>query len=209
MTYLCVSRDPSPIRLLPALLGGWLLLGACVTVNIYFPAAAAEKAADTIIRDVWGRTSPSPQREGAEPGASGTHHHAHRALVALSWLVPPVQAQQANIDISTPAIQSLRASMRTRHAQLKAYYDSGAIGLTPNALLDVRDLGAVPLPSRNALRKLVADENRDRDALYREIAVANGHPEWEAQIRATFARQWVDNASSGWWYGGPGGWAQK
>lgn len=26
---------------------------ACVTINIYFPAAAAEKAADKIIDDVW------------------------------------------------------------------------------------------------------------------------------------------------------------
>ncbi|KAF0844474.1 hypothetical protein FNL37_1924 [Methylovorus glucosotrophus] len=30
-----------------------LLLPACVTINIYFPAAAAEKAADRIIDDVW------------------------------------------------------------------------------------------------------------------------------------------------------------
>ena len=30
-----------------------LVLPACVTINIYFPAAAAEKAADKIIDDVW------------------------------------------------------------------------------------------------------------------------------------------------------------
>jgi len=29
------------------------ILSACVTINIYFPAAAAEKAADKIIDDVW------------------------------------------------------------------------------------------------------------------------------------------------------------
>jgi hypothetical protein len=27
--------------------------GGCVTINIYFPAAAAEKAADKIIDEVW------------------------------------------------------------------------------------------------------------------------------------------------------------
>lgn len=35
----------------------WLLMGlalsGCVTINIYFPAAAAEKAADRIIEEVW------------------------------------------------------------------------------------------------------------------------------------------------------------
>jgi len=30
-----------------------LSLSACVTINIYFPAAAAEKAADKIIDEVW------------------------------------------------------------------------------------------------------------------------------------------------------------
>ncbi|MDD2775594.1 MAG: hypothetical protein PHU06_06535 [Gallionella sp.] len=28
-------------------------LSACVTINIYFPAAAAEKAADKIIEEIW------------------------------------------------------------------------------------------------------------------------------------------------------------
>ncbi len=36
---------------------------ACVTINIYFPAAAAEKAADRIIDDVW------QLRERATPAA--------------------------------------------------------------------------------------------------------------------------------------------
>ena len=30
-----------------------LMLTGCVTINIYFPAAAAEKAADRIIDEVW------------------------------------------------------------------------------------------------------------------------------------------------------------
>ena len=32
---------------------GCALLYGCVTINIYFPAAAAEKAADKIIDEVW------------------------------------------------------------------------------------------------------------------------------------------------------------
>ncbi len=38
---------------LGALLGGALICAGCVTINIYFPAAAAEKAADRIIDEVW------------------------------------------------------------------------------------------------------------------------------------------------------------
>ncbi|MDZ4201517.1 MAG: hypothetical protein U1C96_05145 [Gallionella sp.] len=40
------------IRKVSIILAG-LVLSACVTINIYFPAAAAEKAADKIIDEVW------------------------------------------------------------------------------------------------------------------------------------------------------------
>lgn len=36
-----------------SLAAGLVALPACVTINIYFPAAAAEKAADKIIDEVW------------------------------------------------------------------------------------------------------------------------------------------------------------
>jgi len=41
-------------------------LPACVTINIYFPAAAAEKAADKIIDDVW------QLKNGAEKPSTNT-----------------------------------------------------------------------------------------------------------------------------------------
>lgn len=43
-----------------------LALSACVTINIYFPAAATEKAADKIIDEIWqaqpnASTTPTPE----------------------------------------------------------------------------------------------------------------------------------------------------
>jgi hypothetical protein len=43
-------------------------LASCVTINIYFPAAAAEKAADKIIDEVW-QLKKSEQKP-ADPAAS-------------------------------------------------------------------------------------------------------------------------------------------
>lgn len=52
----------------PLVLSLLLLLTACVTINIYFPAAAAEKAADQIIDEVWHTQEPAkpapPQEKG-------------------------------------------------------------------------------------------------------------------------------------------------
>lgn len=37
-------------------------LSACVTINIYFPAAAAEKAADKIIDEIWQLKKPEEKK---------------------------------------------------------------------------------------------------------------------------------------------------
>ena len=74
----------------------------------------------------------------------------------------------------------------------------------------MRDQKLVPMQERNSLKSLLSKENQDRSALYKEIAKANGHPEWEAEIRNTFAKRWVGNAPSGWWYQNKqGAWKQK
>ena len=194
-----------------------LALSACVTINVYFPAAAAEKAADKIIEDVWGGDKSSEsatKREDDKQTAVREEAGAQRVLLAaaasvLNFIVPPAQAQ-ANLNVDTPAIRQLTQSMEARHAQLKKYYDAGAIGLTRDGLVQVRDQNLVPLPERNSVRKLVAEENADRSNLYREIAAANGHAEWEADIRTTFAERWATKAPSGWWYQDESGsWKQK
>jgi uncharacterized protein YdbL (DUF1318 family) len=131
--------------------------------------------------------------------------------LALDFVIPAAQAQtQPNLDISSPEIQRITASMEARHASLLAYYNSGAVGLTAKGDVALRDAALIPLPSRNATRGLVNEENADRAALYRQIAVANGQPQWESQIRGVFAQRWIARASSGWWYQDAGGsWKQK
>jgi hypothetical protein len=44
-----------------AILLSLLLLTGCVTINIYFPASAAEKAADMIIDEVWQSRGEAPK----------------------------------------------------------------------------------------------------------------------------------------------------
>jgi starvation-inducible outer membrane lipoprotein len=44
---------------------------------------------------------------------------------------------------------------------------------------------------------------------YKEIAQANGHQEWQAEIQSTFAGRWIDKAQAGWWVQGAGGWVKK
>lgn len=186
-----------------------LLLASCVTINIYFPEAAAEKAADRIIEDVWGEdaANSSEQTPAAEP-QSQLNKDLPVALQLLNWLVSPAQAQP-DININSPAITTLQAKMKARHEQLQPFYQSGAIGLTQDGLVTLHDAKAVALKDRNVVNTLIAEENQDRKALYAEIARANGHPEWQADIQETFARRWISNAAKGWWYQQNGSWQQK
>jgi uncharacterized protein YdbL (DUF1318 family) len=192
-----------------------LLGAACVTINVYFPAAAAEKAADQFIDGVWQKSAPpaATDQKPADKTSSLTPYSepvtVTFARTVLESIVPAAEAADVDLDVNSPAIRAIQASMAQRHSQLAKYYDSGAIGLTADGLVDVRDQNAVPLPERVPLRKLVADDNRDRAQLYSEMAKANGHPEWEADIRSAFARRWIARAQSGWYYKEGANWVQK
>ena len=121
---------------------------------------------------------------------------------ASTWAV-------ADIEINTPGVVAVTQSMQARYAHLASHYASGAVGLTADGLIAVRDASAVPLAERQAVNVLVTAENNDRKALYREIARANGHPEWADEIRNTFAQRWILRAQAGWWIQGPKGWVKK
>jgi uncharacterized protein YdbL (DUF1318 family) len=207
-------------RLLPIkLLALSCLLAACVTVNVYFPAAAAEQAADRIIDTVT-----SQQQKDNENTAPKTPPNSRVApsteqpvLLAaagalLNLLIPAAEAQGSpNLDVSGPEIRAVTGSMQQRFGQLQKYFQSGVIGLTADGLVAVRDQNAVPLAERAVVTRLVTEDNRDRETLYAELAKANKHPEWEPDIRRTFARRWVERgAQGGWYYQDSGGkWVQK
>jgi uncharacterized protein YdbL (DUF1318 family) len=117
---------------------------------------------------------------------------------------------QANLEINSPGVAAIQASMQKRHGELAPLYAGGAIGLTRDGNVALHDPAAVPLAQRAAVNGLVAAENQDRASLYREIARANNHPEWEGDIRNTFAQRWIDRAQAGWYYqNASGAWARK
>lgn len=192
---------------------GALLLTACVTINVYFPAAEAKEAAREFVEKVIDEADKVEIKDSSKDGAGGMAMLQRRFDFDPLMLIGigSAQAQSApDISIKTPAIQAIQARMEARfNSTLRAGFDSGALGFTSDGLISVRDPGKLELKDRVAMNAAVADDNRDRKAVYREVAVANGHPEWESQIRNVFARQWVDSARSGWWYQSGGGWKQK
>ena len=192
------------------LVAGVLALGACVTINVYFPAAEAQEAAEEFVEKVLGEDAEAAKPADGNPQAWQAPAR-EPGFDLLSLFISSAQAQTADITIRTPAIQAIQARMESRfNGTLRGGFDSGALGFTSDGLITVRDASKLELKDRVAMNAAVADDNRDRKAVYREVAVANGHPEWEAQIREIFAKQWIDSARAGWWYQDAAGtWKQK
>ncbi len=186
-----------------------LFLTACVTINIYFPAAAAEKAADEIIQDIQSTEPEEPQsRLAPQSHLSEWQLSFYQQLDQVIAVFISSAHAEANLSVDSAEIRQIRASMRTRFAQLKGFYKSGVIGIKSDGLLTSK--GNVSLKDRNKVKKLIKAENKDRNNLYHAIASANKHPEWAGQIKSTFAVRWVSNAQPGWWYQTSNGvWKQK
>lgn len=134
----------------------------------------------------------------------------HLVLLGLGLVFSLSVLAQANLEANTPAINQLKSAMHGRFDQLAPLLAGGAVGLANDGNVQLRNAGAIALAQRQAANALIAAENADRAALYREIARANGHPEWEQEIRAMFAQRWVSKAAAGWWVQeADGRWLQK
>ncbi|WP_297469485.1 DUF1318 domain-containing protein [Acidithiobacillus sp.] len=208
-----------------------MALSACVTVNIYFPAAAAQKLADQVVGEVYKAAAkgallapvapavsvpapPAAPTRSAAPASNAlsmaSPYHAASYLLAMGFSAISGTAEAAaNLDASSPGVQSARAQLEAIAAQMRPYFVSGAVGFTANGLVAIHDAAAVPLQQRAALNGLVNSNNSALSNLYQQIADANGHPEWAGQIQQTFAQAWINKAPAGYWYQSPSGQWQK
>lgn len=177
---------------------------SCVTINIYFPAEEIRGAADKIVNEVWGNGDNdgpdeiTPQRQD-NPGSS-----------LLNLFLPSNAYAAQDINVSTPAIRSIKASIKDRSGALIEFLNNGAIGLSHNGLVKIRSSKGLSLKQKSQLNKLVKAENNDRMRLYQEISVANKFPDKVAEVQSIFADSWRKKAKNGWYLEkSDGSWMQK
>ena len=182
-------------------------ISACVTVNIYFPAAAVERAAEQIVKETWG----GPSEPAKAPPKPQSYNRLPYLRTASLTFVSEAQAQEADINVSNPAIRALKDSIKQRAGAIKPFMDRGNIGIGQDGLLMVRTTDGLNLKERSEAQQLVEAENRDREALYAEIAKANGIPKENVpRIKTIFAKSWLEQAQSGWYIqDSSGSWRRK
>lgn len=192
----------------------FLVVAACVTINVYFPAAEMESAAEKIVRDVLKeeQKSEEPQENPQSRLMQSPESSWLASMNPLNFIIGSAHAQPtADITLSSPAIDAITARMKQRvNDYLRNYLNQNVVGFTNDGLVEIVNIDQLDLKDRQAVKKVVADENRDRIALYREMAIANDHPEWEDQVRQAFVKQWIAQAQSGWLYqDNSGRWVKK
>src|SRR6266542_6594550 len=106
------------------LIAATFFISACVTVNIYFPAAAVERAAEQIVKETWGGPG-EPAKAPRKP--QSTNPFSPMRTVSFNF-VDEAQAQEADINVSNPAIRALKDSIKQRSNAIKPYMDRGNIG---------------------------------------------------------------------------------
>src|SRR3989337_867505 len=136
---------------------GIAFAAACVTINVDFPEAAAEQAADRIIDKVRGDTGDAGTTGNTGASLQSRDPVAEPAPVVaarhfLNFMIADANAQGA-VDFDKPSARktALENSLANRFPQLKPFFDSGAIGLNETGAIEIRDRNLVPLKDRNAL----------------------------------------------------------
>ena len=188
----------------PLTFGLTLMLAACVTVNIYFPAAEVQKTAEEIVSDVYGDKKQEQTKPEEKPGDSSS-------LERILNIIGPSPAMAQNVTaVSNASIRAIKGRIAARHRQLASFYAKGNVGIANNGMLVLRDQAGLSVPQVAQVRRLVNADNADRNRLNQEVASAIKQPQNTAKVAAIFADEWRNKAAKGWWIQqNNGAWVRK
>ena len=127
------------------------------------------------------------------------------AVLPVSW--PGEQAgavriipAELSLEVSTPTIRRIKASLAKRFPQLLPHYQAGRVGESNMGELALLRTDGLSLKDRASLQKLVKAENGDRNTLYQEFLKANDlDPERLPELKKQFALSWQKQAHPGWY----------
>jgi len=213
----------------------WLLAGGCgllvscaiITVNVYFPEKAvkdAYKSLDEMLLKNDGQNLPGGLKQPAvEPKIQqpGPQSSLRNILPEITFTATAHAAESGDdlaIELgSIPEVTSAYAEMNKRQADLNALFASGAVGLTSQGLVTVRDKAKLTAQSD----ALISAENKNRKTIIGNMAkVILKMTKQEAskaaldqtmgKAAATYAETRREAAKTGWWIQLQNGkWVQK
>lgn len=160
-----------------------LMIFACVTINIYFPAEQVESVAGEIVDEI----------RGQQPGNGTSIDNEKSNLFNKTFFafVAPVAMAAEPLTVSNPGIRMLKQQMKARYAQMRPFYEKGVLRESNSGYVSLGNTAGLGLKEQRNLKSLVAAENNDRRKLYGEIAKAMKiDPSQIDRIGEIFAKEW-------------------
>lgn len=159
--------------------GAILLVVACVTINIYFPAEKVESVAGEIVRDI--RTPDKPLKDDKTSLLRNLISHLQPGR---AW------AEEAT-TVSNPTIRALKERLRANYQQMKPFYQKGAVVENNAGYVSLGNTQGLDLVQKRDLNSLLNAENAMRKQLYEEVAKAlKIDPGQVNRIGEIFAKEW-------------------
>ena len=160
-----------------------LMIFACVTINIYFPAEQVESVAGEIVDEI----------RGQQPSGEKSFDNEKSNLFNKTFFAffAPVAVATEPLTVSNPGIRMLKQQMKARYAQMKPFYQKGVLREDNNGYVSLASTAGLGLKEKRNLTSLVAAENNDRRKLYGEIAKAMKIDSSQVdRIGEIFAKEW-------------------
>lgn len=186
-----------------------LFLFSCLTINIYFPEAEVQKAAEEIVDEIRkGQEDKEKKDKGSQLIEMMQAMDSTRGSFSL---VPSAYAQEKATEVTTPKVRALQQSMKARFPKLRPFFVNGNVGEANDGFIKIRNESGLNLKEKATLRNLQKDENNDRKNMYAEVARAMEiKPNQISKVQKIFAAEWIKKANSGWWIQNESGeWIKK
>jgi len=169
---------------------------AVITVNVYFPTEAVEEAAEKIIDEI-------QSGEDAQSTADNSDQQSFllKRVPFNFFENSTVYAGEIDLNLTTPIIRKLIDSMKARNTAIMQFKDKGTIGETNDGMLAIRKMDGLGGEEIRTVKRLMRAENKDREALYKELATANKiDPADIGKVKSIFAKTLKSKAKPGHWH---------
>jgi len=186
-----MKKTLAGILCVTALLGCVLRTEHKIDAHITLDIRHIQQQAEQTLDYIEGRTDELPGLSGAAPPSM-----LRQTLAALN---PVKVAHARDLRAESPLVREILDSLRERHPRVDAMKKQGCFGENNRGYVDLRECDALGDAERRAeAQQLLADENRDRRALYTEIARLNREDGATlSTVESVYAMQRLNRATTG------------
>jgi uncharacterized protein len=153
-----------------------------------------EQQADTVLDFIEGKKEELPVEQKTDGGQSRL-----QPAIDFLWPMPVVHADR-ELNAVSPLARQIAEKLRERNPEIAALKQQGCLGENNRGYVELRDCDALSdADKRNAAQKTLADENKDRKALYNEIARLNKDQGnvTVSMVEAVYAMRRLERADTG------------